>query len=163
MEELTQGIQPGSATSPGSSSSSMALAATPPRLSAPPRSSAPLPSSLLGPPPSGPSEGGGSWRSSSPWWGSPWWCHPGTGWWSGTGWATGGHHGLLFTTCGQGASLCGPTTLPVVSLVHQWPYSLALHLLASPLRLRGLHPPAPHLGLPAGTRRSWLARSAPWA
>jgi hypothetical protein len=55
MEELTQGLQPGSTASPGASST--ALAATPPRQSAP-RTAAPPPSSLLGPPPSGPSGGG---------------------------------------------------------------------------------------------------------
>ncbi|XP_021316676.1 uncharacterized protein LOC110435442 [Sorghum bicolor] len=54
MEELTQGLQPGSTSAPGSSSSSTALAATPP-----PRPATPPQSSLLGPLPPGPSGGGG--------------------------------------------------------------------------------------------------------
>ncbi|XP_021321304.1 uncharacterized protein LOC110437249 [Sorghum bicolor] len=55
MEELTQGLQPGSTSASGSSSSSStALAATPP-----PRPAAPPQSSLLGPLPPGPSGGGG--------------------------------------------------------------------------------------------------------
>jgi hypothetical protein len=54
MEELTQGLQPGSTSASGSSSSSStALAATPPRPATPPQSS------LLGPLPPGPSGGGG--------------------------------------------------------------------------------------------------------
>ncbi|XP_072147101.1 uncharacterized protein [Setaria viridis] len=69
MEELTQGIQPGSLPAPGSSSSLTALAVTPT-----PRPSASPPSSLLGPPPPGPSRGtpapprGSSWPS----FGNPW-------------------------------------------------------------------------------------------
>ncbi|XP_021309205.1 uncharacterized protein LOC110432736 [Sorghum bicolor] len=54
MEELTQGLQPGSTAAPGSSSSSTALAATPPT-----RHATPPQSSLLGPLPPGPSGGGG--------------------------------------------------------------------------------------------------------
>jgi hypothetical protein len=73
----------------------------------------------------------------------------------------GGHHGLRSTTHGQGASLCGPSTLLEVRLAHRQPCSLVLHLPASPLRLRGLDPPAPLLGLRDGTRRPWLARSTP--
>ncbi|XP_021309125.1 uncharacterized protein LOC110432670 [Sorghum bicolor] len=55
MEELTQGLQPGSTPTPGSSSSSTALAAT-----LPPCPAAPPQSSLLGPLPPGPSGGGGA-------------------------------------------------------------------------------------------------------
>ena len=62
MEELTQGIQPGSTSTLGSlSAPKTALAATPPL-----HPSAPPPSSLLGPPLPGPRGGGGSWRPSSP-------------------------------------------------------------------------------------------------
>jgi hypothetical protein len=70
MEELTQGIQPGSTSTLGLSTPSTALAATLPRPSAPPYPSAPPPSSLLGPLPSGPSGGGGPWRPPSPWQGT---------------------------------------------------------------------------------------------
>jgi hypothetical protein len=164
MEELTQGLQPGSTASPGASST--ALAATPPRQSAP-RTAAPPPSSLLGPPPSGPSGGGRGGRR-----------RRGGGRGGGRGAPTqapvpggpqGGHHGPLSRTRGLGASPCGPTTPPGPTRVHRWPCSPE-HLPASSLlrRLlrRGFLPPdlpGLHRGLRAGIRRPWLARSAPWA
>jgi hypothetical protein len=163
MEELTQGLQPGSTASTGSSSSSTALAATSPRPSAPPRSTATPPSSLLGPPPSGPSGGGRGGRGSR--------RRRGGGRGGGRGvtsrlWNRLGH-GLLSRTRGPVASPCGPTTPPEPTLAHQWPCSQELFLLvfhlASSLLRRGFHPPGLHRGSLAGTRRLWLARSAPWA
>ena len=71
MEELTQGIPPGSLPVPGSLSSSTALAATPP-----PRPSAPPASSLLGPPPLGPSGGGGAMAAVVDAGGGGAWCGP---------------------------------------------------------------------------------------
>jgi hypothetical protein len=167
MEELTQGPQPGSTTSAGSSSST-ALAASSPRPSAPPRSTAPPPpSSFVGPPPSGPSGGGGvvalvvAVEGAAVVAGAvtPRLRHrPGY---------TGGHHGLRSRTRGPVASPCGPTTPPEPTLAHQWPCSPELFLpvfhLAPSLLRRGFHPPGLHRGSPAGTRRLWLARSAPWA
>ena len=67
----------------------------------------------------------------------------------------GAHPDPLSTTRGRGASLCGPSRLPAVSLTRQRPCLLVL-LQGFPLRLRGLHLPAPHLGLSVGTRRLWL-------
>ncbi|XP_066374936.1 uncharacterized protein [Miscanthus floridulus] len=151
MEELTQGITPGSLPAPGSSSSSTALAATPP-----PRPSAPPASSLLGPPPGPSGGGGGPWRPSST---------------RGGGVVRalavgvlrrlhGVHPGPPSTTLGQGASPCGPSGLPGASLVHRRPCSLAPS--QSPRsRRRGLHLPGPRQGLSVGTRRLWPALSAP--
>jgi hypothetical protein len=130
MEELTQGIQPGSTSALGSSSSSTALAATPPRPSAPPPS-------LLSPLPPGPSGGGGAVAAAVA--------------------AEGGvvaveatrhrrlhgvHPGPLSTTRGRGASPCGPFRLPAVRLARRRPCSLVL-LRGFTQRLRGLHLPAP--------------------
>ena len=73
MEELTQGLQPGSTFAPESSSSLTALAATPP-----PRPAPPPQSSLLGPLPRGPSGGRVPWRTPSPWqgtWSRSWGQH----------------------------------------------------------------------------------------
>ncbi|XP_066391611.1 uncharacterized protein [Miscanthus floridulus] len=140
MEELTQGVQPGSTSAPGSSSSSTALAATPPaRLFAPP------PSSLLGSPPPGPSGGGGAVAAAIAAEGDV-----------GAAGATkhrslpgatsrprlhGLHPSPLSTTRGRGASPCGPSRLQAESLAHQRPCSLELLRGFTP-RLRGLHLPA---------------------
>ncbi|XP_066344097.1 uncharacterized protein [Miscanthus floridulus] len=141
MEELTQGIQPGSTSTPGSSSSSTALAATPPA-----RSLAPPPSSLLGSPPPGPGGGGGAVAAAVAVEGDV-----------GAAEATthqcsrppeplrprphGVHPGPPSTTRGRGASTCGPSRLQAESLAHQQPCSLDLLQGFTP-RLRGLHFPA---------------------
>ncbi|XP_066308036.1 uncharacterized protein [Miscanthus floridulus] len=171
MEELTQGVQPGSTSAPGSSSSSTALAATPPA-----RSFAPPPSSLLGSPPPGPGGGGGGGAVAS--------AVAAEGGVGAAGATThrclqgatsrprlhGVQPGPLSTTCGWGASPCGPSRLQAESLAHQWPCSLellrgftprlrGLHL---PAHLRGCHLPTPCPGLSVGTRRPWPDPSAPW-
>jgi len=139
MEELTQGVQPGSTSTPGSSSSSTALAATPPA-----RSFAPPPSSLLGSPPPGPGGGGGAVAAAVA-------AEGGVG---AAGATThrclqgatsrprlhGVQPGPLSTTRGWGASPCGPSRLQVESLAHQRPCSLELLRGFTP-RLRGLHLP----------------------
>ena len=161
MEELTQGIQLGSTSTlgslsaSGSSSSSTALAATPPL-----RPSAPPSSSLLGPPPP-PSRAGlggavadavavegdvvrvlavGATRRRR--------LH-------------GVHPSPPSTNRGRGASLCGLSKLPAVSLTRRRPCSLVL-LRGFTLRLRGLHLLAPSPGQSVGTRRFWLTTSTPW-
>ena len=57
------------------------------------------------------------------------------------------HPGHPFTTHGQGASPCGRSRLPVVSLARRRPCSLVLPH-GSPQRPRGRH-------LPVGTRQPW--------
>ncbi|XP_066380746.1 uncharacterized protein [Miscanthus floridulus] len=171
MEELTQGVQPGSTSAPRSSSSSTALAATPPA-----RSFAPPPSSLLGSPPPGPGGGGGGGAVAA--------AVTAEGGVGAAGATThrllqgatsrprlhGVQPGPLSTTRGWGASPCGPSRLQVESLAHQWPCSLellrgftprlrGLHL---PAHLRGCHLPTPCPGLSVGTRRPWPDPSAPW-
>ena len=151
--ELQQGLQVASASVSGSSTSSTALAATPPPLPSTPSSL-----SLLGPPP-GPSGGGGgdvvadvvaagdvvqavgATRCQH--------LH-------------GLHPGHPFTTHGQGASPCGRSRLPVVSLARRRPCSLVLPR-GFPPRPRGRHPlHLRGLGLPVGTRWPWPTPSAPW-
>ena len=108
MEELTQGLQPGSTSASGSSSSSTAHAATPPPRPAPPPQSSLL---VLFP-----------------------WAERGWGAVAGDVEQVVGaarrrhphevHPGHPSATHGQGAYPCGHSRLPVVSLVGRWPCSL---------------------------------------
>ena len=75
------------------------------------------------------------------------------------------HPGPLSTTRGQGASPCGLSRLPVVSLTRRWPCSLVLHLPAPTPLLRGLHLLAPKLAnwIRGPTLEGWLYSSHTWA
>ena len=71
------------------------------------------------------------------------------------------HPGHPSTTHGRGASPCGRSRLPVVSLARRRPCSLVLPR-GFPPRPRGWHPPLLRgLGLPDGTRRPWPTPSTP--